>query len=81
MLASIAAVVAMFEPATELYPWAPRGIAARLRRRAIDRLHGLPSTVRSICAEGSWHLKTCRATGFGDNPLSETCEIILTRSQ
>jgi SAM-dependent methyltransferase len=79
MLSCGAATVALFEPAIELYPWSARGLAARLRALAIDRVRGLAPSVRRLAAEHGYELVACRALGFADNPLNETCELILQR--
>jgi hypothetical protein len=79
MVAASRDIVAMLEPVPELMPWTFRGMVSRLRIVALDRLRGLAGEMRSHAASGAWRLEACRATGFGDNPLNETCEIVLKR--
>jgi len=79
MVAASRDIVAMLEPVPELMPWTFRGMVSRVRIVALDRLRGLAGEMRSHAASGAWRLETCRATGFGDNPLNETCEIVLKR--
>lgn len=71
--------IALLEPVPELWPWNGRGIASRLRARALDRLRGLVPVVRRMERGGEWRVISAERLRSGSNALNETCEVLLRR--
>jgi SAM-dependent methyltransferase len=72
-------VVLMLEPIPTLWPWNTRGIASRLRVRALDRLRGVMPALRRVVSSGEWEILMRERLRSGSNPLNETCEVLLRR--
>ena len=74
MLATNPQSIIMLEPVHELYHWTVRGVLGSLRARVMDRLTGLPRFLQELPVT----VARAEPLGFADNPLNETCVLIVS---
>lgn len=72
--------IVLFEPVPEVWPHNLRGLVARLRVKAIDRLQNLPRIVQRLTREHpEFHLVKIERSGLAINPHTEMCEVVIER--
>lgn len=72
--------IVLFEPVPEAWPLNLRGLVARLRVKAIDRLRNLPNVVKRLTQEHpEFRLVKIERSGLAINPHTEMCEVVIER--
>jgi SAM-dependent methyltransferase len=72
--------IVLFEPVPEVWPLNLRGLVARLRVKAIDRLQNLPCVAQRLTKKNpEFHLVKIERSGLAINPHTEMCEVVIER--
>lgn len=80
MLSLQPAAICLFEPVPELWGTGLRATVARLRSRAIDRLHHLPEVLAQVLTSHSaYRIAKMERSGLAINPHTEMCQVLILR--